>query len=105
MHPTRLLASALLISGCATTADLAPPVDQAMLDFAASHALDATVLETGRLLYVTACVRCHSPEAVTRYSLAEWASILPRMADEAALSPAQEAAVMNYVRAAAGAGS
>ncbi len=53
----------------------------------------------GRKLYFTKCADCHVAEPVKRYSAAEWAHILPDMAEEAKLSPSETAAVRAYVKA------
>jgi mono/diheme cytochrome c family protein len=91
-----VLVPALLI-GCASLTDLAPEVDEPALRYAAAHDIDAEQVHRGRLIYITECVRCHSPEPVTAYSLEHWLGILPRMADITALSPEDTEAVRAYV--------
>lgn len=65
---------------------IAPPVVEASPELA-----------RGRTIYVTKCAKCHAPEPVAKYSLAKWHEIMPEMAEETKLSPADTAAVMAYV--------
>ncbi|MCI0631254.1 MAG: cytochrome c [Phycisphaerales bacterium] len=88
---------ALMIGACATIEELAPPVDDTMLRAAGVDQTAAAQIERGRALYVTDCVRCHSPEPVMRYSAQQWRQIIPRMATEAALREEDRAAVEAYV--------
>ena len=54
-------------------------------------------LRNGRRIYITDCARCHRPEAVTRYTEAQWSKTLPWMSGEALLSPEDAADVKAYV--------
>ena len=98
----RILALVLVVSvvaiGCATIDDLAPPVDATVLQLAAAHEIDADRLSQGRLLYITACARCHRPEPVVRYAPQRWREILPRMFAQARLGPDEAEAVEAYLR-------
>ncbi len=89
-----LACGALAVSGCVTLDQLAPPVEA--LSSPAGH----SQLSRGRTLYVTTCAKCHSVEPVSRYTAAEWRDIMPDMADESKLTPADEAAVTAYIMAA-----
>ncbi len=98
---TRALGIAALfvcVTGCATTIDLAPLVDARALETADAMGFLPESVEQGRLLYITSCTKCHSPEPVTRYSLERWGGILPRMADEADLDENAEQAVSAYIK-------
>jgi mono/diheme cytochrome c family protein len=90
---------ALIVVGCATMEQIAPPVDA----LAASRPeLDGPALErlqAGRALYVTECARCHRPEWVTNYTRDEWSTIMPRMVAETKLGPDDRRAVEAYVEA------
>lgn len=88
---------ALWPAGCATLEELAPPVNQAMLSDNGDGAAPKHQLELGREIYITDCARCHSPEPVRRYSVHQWRSILPRMAEESKLSNDDCAAIEAYV--------
>ncbi len=59
--------------------------EASMLDISAGR------LERGRAIYITTCTRCHSPEPVAGYTLAEWRQTLPRMSERSNLT-AQETA-------------
>ena len=58
----------------------------------------ATLAE-GRHLYVTKCARCHAPEPVRDYSVAEWEGLLPEMNEESNLDVEEGEAVREYVLA------
>lgn len=98
----RMLATAALAAwpvACATTDELAPPVDDGLLQASADLGLSASSLREGRVLYVTKCTRCHGPEPVTAYSRAEWDTIVPRMAAESRLTALEEESLRNYINA------
>ena len=98
---TRALGIAILsgcVMGCATTIDLAPLVDERAIETANAMGFSPQTVKHGRLLYITSCVRCHSPEPVTRYSLERWNGILPRMAEQAGLDEKAEQAVSAYIK-------
>lgn len=90
--------AALVVFGCVTIDEMAPPITPSMQTIAEREGYSVRQLEHGRQLYLTDCVKCHSPEPVTRYTLAEWHEIMPRMARDSNFSPEQEAAVTAYVR-------
>ena len=93
-----VVVASLIIIGCATIDDLAPPVDAAVLQLAAAHEIDAERLSQGRALYITACARCHRPEPVVRYTREHWDRILRRMSARAQFSPDEAEAVEAYVQ-------
>jgi len=85
--------------GCATIEQLAPPVDEALIGAATIEDDSIAMVRAGRHLYVTACARCHSPEAVTAYTRDRWRTILPRMAEQTGFSAEEQRAVSAYVSA------
>ncbi len=102
-----LSAAALLLTiiGCATIEQLAPPLPSA--DSSTSSAAvslgsisDTTLQQArrGRQIYITECIKCHSPERVTRYSQIQWNEILPRMAEESKLPPEKITDIAAYIR-------
>jgi len=93
-----VVVASLIIIGCATIEDLAPPVDATVLQLAAAHEIDADRLSQGRALYITACARCHRPEPVVRYTRERWRRILPRMSARARFGADEAEAVEAYVR-------
>ena len=93
-----LLPAALLaIAGCAALSELAPPVGERALQEAAMLDISAGRLERGRAIYITTCTRCHSPEPVAGYSLAEWRRTLLRMSEKAKLTAEESADILDYV--------
>ena len=93
-----IAALSVCVSGCATTIDLAPLVDERAIETANAMGFSPESIEQGRLLYITSCAKCHSPEPVTRYSLERWGGILPRMAEQADLDNEAEQAVSAYIK-------
>ena len=93
-----VLVACVVVVGCATIEDLAPPVDATVLQLAAAHEIDADRLSRGRALYITACARCHRPEPVIRYTREDWGRILLRMSARARFGPDEAEAVEAYVQ-------
>lgn len=93
-----VLVVCLVVVGCATIDDLAPPVDATVLQMAAAHEIDADRLSQGRVLYITACARCHRPEPVVRYTPEHWRRILARMSARARFDLDEAEAVEAYVQ-------
>lgn len=60
---------------------------------------DSATLALGRDLYVGRCAKCHAVEPVRDYSPAEWATLMPDMAERTKLTAAETAAVTAYVHA------
>ncbi|MDB6069073.1 MAG: hypothetical protein JWL81_244 [Verrucomicrobiales bacterium] len=58
-----------------------------------------STLALGRDLYVGRCAKCHAVEPVRDYSPAEWATLIPDMAERTKLNAAETAAVAAYVHA------
>ncbi len=95
--PGAALAALILLPGCITTEEIAPPV--AMLG-AVTGGSSAGQLEQGRRIYLTKCTKCHAAEPVRAFSEAEWRALLPEMAEDTKLTAGEEAAVLAYVVAA-----
>ena len=99
LSPVRLrIASACLwaVSGCATTDQLAPPVDEHTIALGGDDGLDRETLVRGRKVYLTKCTHCHSPEPIDLYPLSEWPSILDRMEEQTHLSAREQADLRAY---------
>lgn len=92
-----MLALLSMVIACATIEQLAPPVGEQARRQAAILGVPAEDLEHGRLIYVTKCAQCHSPEPVFGYTERQWKNILPRMAKEAACTAEEAASVEAYV--------
>jgi mono/diheme cytochrome c family protein len=78
------------LSGCASLEETAPIVSTG------AGASSAT-LYLGRKIYTQQCTACHAAEPVTAYTAAQWAKILPDMAERSKLAPDQAAALRAYV--------
>ncbi len=85
-----LSAAGLLLGGCRTLAEIAPPVQPAMNG-------DVAVLSSGRQIYLQRCASCHSLEAVDDYTAAEWDELLPAMNRKSKLNPAQADQLRQYL--------
>ncbi|MES2468739.1 MAG: cytochrome c [Verrucomicrobiota bacterium] len=87
--PGRLILAALLaaLSGCVSLETAAP----------VSGPPGSGPLAEGRALYVGRCAKCHAVEPVLDYSAAEWATIMPDMAERTKLTARETAAVTAYV--------
>ena len=90
-----LALGACLLAGCANLATVAPPVTPALV--ARTHG-DASVLASGRGIYLTQCTSCHAPESVPAHA-GKWPGIIREMAQKSRLTPVQERAVLAYVLA------
>lgn len=96
-----LIAMVVGLLGCMSLEQMAPPVDQNLVQLSA--ALDAPVradeatLVRGRHVFINRCISCHSLEPVNRYSAEEWKTILPEMSEEANLTEGQQADLLAYV--------
>ena len=82
----------LLLGGCTGLEQIAPVM------VAGGGAAPGTLHE-GRRIYLSQCASCHTPLAITDYSRAQWATIMPDMAERTKLNGAQTAAVTAYVAA------
>jgi mono/diheme cytochrome c family protein len=91
-------ACALVLAGCASVADVAPPVTAAMV--AVGAGASAATLEEGRRTFTTRCTSCHSADPVAGHSPSEWSGIVATMSARARLTPAQESALLAYLHAA-----
>ena len=90
-----LALGACLLAGCANLATVAPPITPALV--ARTHG-DASVLASGRGIYLTQCTSCHAPESVPAH-VGKWPGIIREMAQKSRLTPVQERAVLAYVLA------
>ncbi|MCZ6836888.1 MAG: hypothetical protein O7G85_14020 [Planctomycetota bacterium] len=91
------LLAALIVSGCVSTEQIVPPISDHLLTLAQDEGLSIPQLERGRLVYLTDCTKCHSPESVTRYTAMQWKEIMPRMVKQTSLNTNDRAAVEAYV--------
>lgn len=89
-------------AGCLTIEQMAPPVESLAPSAtgAGPAGLDLAQLRRGRDIYLTGCASCHAVEPIDRYAHQEWLDIIPDMAEETRLDPAETADVRAYILAA-----
>jgi mono/diheme cytochrome c family protein len=89
----------LVIVSCS---NLAPPpeVSPALVANARPDHADANVLATGRKLFVSRCLECHTLPSVAEHPRDEWPHLVNRMSSRANLSASEQAAIVAYLRAA-----
>jgi mono/diheme cytochrome c family protein len=90
---------ALFIVSC-TSLTRPPEVSPALVANARGDHTDANVLATGRKLFVSRCLECHTLPSATQHSRDEWPHLVNRMSARANLSASEQAAIVAYLRAA-----
>lgn len=93
------LIASILLAGCVSLEQAAPPVALLGLPTTGSKRTD---LEKGRDIYITRCAKCHSVEPVKKYTTSEWERIMPVMVEKTKLTPDDNALVCAYVSAVLG---
>jgi mono/diheme cytochrome c family protein len=96
-----LLILVLLLSACAIDRFAPPPVTQALVARASPDHATAPQLKTGRKIFASRCIDCHTLPVVSRYSRDQWPRLVSRMASRADLTADEEQSVIAYLRAAA----
>ena len=86
-----------LVSGCATTEQLAPPVQVSVLESADRLGYGDEQVERGRVIYLSKCIKCHGVRSVQKYSAERWEGILAKMSVKAKLSESEEEDVGAYI--------
>jgi hypothetical protein len=96
------VASPIIILFIVSCANFAPPpeISPALVANARPDHADANMLATGRKLFVSRCLECHTLPPVTKYSKDEWPYLVSRMSDRANVSASEKAAIIAYLRAA-----
>jgi len=88
------LGAAFACGGCYTLEQAAPPV----ASLVSPGELATASLNRGRVIYITACAKCHSPTPVRAYTKDRWTElIIPKMAGITKLSADDTAALRSYV--------
>jgi cytochrome c5 len=95
---------AIFISACAT-ADFAPPpsVSSSLVTKARADGASAQKLVSGRAIFVSRCLECHTLPPVAKYSRNQWSHLVARMAGRANLTPGEQDNLTVYLRAASSA--
>jgi hypothetical protein len=89
----------LFIVSCANFAP-PPAITPALIANARLDHASAKDLATGRNLFVSRCLECHTLPSVTKHSSDEWPHLVSRMSGRANLSVGEQAAIVAYLRAA-----
>ncbi len=93
----RLIVVMLVIGGCQSLEEMAPPVDESMAEPARSRGADLAALNEGRQIYLTRCSRCHNIEPIDRYSEQKWRRVIPEMSHEARLKVEEQDHLTAYL--------
>ena len=82
--------------------NLAPPpeISSALVANARPDHADANVLVTGRKLFISRCLECHTLPPVTKHSPDQWPHLVTRMSGRANLNTSERDAITAYLRAA-----
>ena len=93
---------AVIASGCAVFAPIAPPLNQADADRLSARGQPVTLseLQDGRSLYVGRCAGCHRLPRPDAYLPDRWAGFVDEMSARAKLTAPEARAVLHYVLAA-----
>jgi len=89
----------LFIVSCANFAP-PPAITPALIANARPDHASAKDLATGRNLFVSRCLECHTLPSVTKHSPDEWPTLVSRMSGRANLSASDQSAIIAYLRAA-----
>lgn len=87
----------VVVSGCATTAELAPPVEGVVLSGGDRLGYGWEEVKRGREIYLSKCIKCHAVRRVRKYSAERWDGLLAKMSVKAKLDEGEESAVGAYV--------
>jgi cytochrome c1 len=89
----------LFIVSCANFAP-PPEVSPALIANARPDHVGAEQLQSGRRLFVSRCLECHTLPQITKYNREQWPHLVSRMSGRANLSASEQAAIVAYLRAA-----
>lgn len=92
-----VLLAALALVACESLDRVVPPVESRLIQLGAQRSHSPQMLQRGRAIYISQCATCHVAEPIAAYTVEQWRSILPDMADRTNLSPQETADVSAYV--------
>ena len=100
--PCLIALASVIVLFIVSCTSLAPPpeVSPALVANAHSDHADADLLVTGRKLFVSRCLECHTLPSATQHSRDEWPHLVNRMSGRANLSTSEQTAIIAYLRAA-----
>ena len=101
LHRAKLIGvlPVLMFGSCETIGPSAA-ITPAVVAAGAKHGASANDLASGRRIYTTQCVACHSMQPIEKHSLGEWREILNDMSARSKLDAAQKAQLSAYITAA-----
>jgi hypothetical protein len=95
-----VLLIALGLVNCEITGFAPPPVTAEMAMWQKNAPVDLATLETGRMLFVSRCIECHTLPPVSRYDAVAWPWLVDDMAKRASLKSDERKALLSYLLAA-----
>jgi hypothetical protein len=102
VKPFCLFLVAIVISaflGCESLNVSPAPMTMGVIQAGAAQRVDEPTLREGRRLFVSRCIQCHTLPVVWYYNKSEWPGIVRSMAERSSLKPAEEKALVAYIRA------
>jgi mono/diheme cytochrome c family protein len=90
---------AFALANCESTSFAPPPVTPQMAATGGPR-INLAMLQTGRSLFASRCIECHTLPALSRYDPVAWPWLVDDMAARASLKPAEREALLAYILAA-----
>ena len=90
----------LALANCESTKFVPPPVTSQMAVVGKKQPVDLAMLQTGRTLFVSRCIECHTLPVVSHYDAVAWPWLVDDMSARAGLKPAEREALVAYLLAA-----
>lgn len=87
----------LLVSGCLSISEMAPPVEGPLVSTGTDLGYDEARLIAGREIYLTECIECHGIIPIRNYSLDRWKQVLPDMSERSGLSLVEQENLGAYI--------
>ena len=89
--------SLFIISCSPKTTEVIETVEETAVQTESVLTMPSAAITEGKVIYEAKCHRCHKLKTVTDYSEAQWANILPDMANKSKLDESQTALVDQYI--------
>jgi hypothetical protein len=91
---------ALALANCESAKFVPPPVTSQMAVLGKNQSVDLAMLQTGRALFVSRCIECHTLPVVSRYDAVAWPWLVNDMSARSGLKPTEREALVAYILAA-----
>ena len=85
------------MAGCQTSSFAPAHVDSALIRAGRAHHADEKMLATGRELFTSRCIDCHTLPSIPRHPASAWPALVDKMAKRADLKPAERDAIVAYI--------